>query len=58
MAPVTQLAPLAHGGTLGLVAEIALGVVVAGVLGVVWVRERRRLRALGRREAPMRDDAD
>jgi hypothetical protein len=48
--------PLGHGGTLGLVAELALGLAFATGLGIVWVRERRRLRSRGRREAPMRDD--
>ena len=33
---------LAHGGTLGLVAEVSLGLLVAAVLAVVWFRERRR----------------
>ena len=48
--------PLAHGGTQGLIAEVSLGLVVAGVLALVWFRERRR-RARGERppEAPMRE---
>ena len=47
---------LAHGGTLGLIAEVSLGVVVAAVLAFVWFRERRR-RTRGERppEAAMRD---
>jgi hypothetical protein len=50
--------PLAHGGTVGLVAEILLALAAAAGLGLVWAKERRRTRASGRREAPMRDDAD
>jgi hypothetical protein len=34
--------PLAHGGTPGLIAEMSLGLVVAGSLALVWLRERRR----------------
>jgi hypothetical protein len=47
---------LAHGGTPGLMAEIAIGLLLGGVLALVWFRERRR-RARGERpaEAPMRD---
>ena len=47
---------LAHGGTPGLLAEIAIGLLVAAVLALVWFRERRR-RVRGERpaEAPMRD---
>jgi hypothetical protein len=47
---------LAHGGTPGLIAEIAIGLLLGGVLALVWFRERRR-RARGERpaEAPMRD---
>ena len=33
---------LAHGGTLGLLAEVSLGLLVALVLAVLWFRERRR----------------
>lgn len=39
---------LAHGGMLGLVAEVALGLLVAGLLAVVWFRERRRRIRSGR----------
>lgn len=52
------LSLLAHGGTPGLVAEILVGALVAVLLGIVWARERRRTRRLGRRSAPMLDDAD
>lgn len=47
---------LAHGGTTGLIAEVSLGLLVAGVLALVWVRERRR-RVRGERppEAAMRE---
>jgi hypothetical protein len=47
---------LAHGGTPGLIAEISIGLLVGGLLAVVWFRERRR-RARGERpaQAPMRD---
>jgi hypothetical protein len=47
---------LAHGGTPGLIAETSIGLLVGGVLALVWFRERRR-RARGERpaEAPMRD---
>jgi len=46
---------LAHGGVPGLIAEISLGLLLAGALAVVWFRERRR-RARGERppKAPMR----
>jgi hypothetical protein len=47
---------LAHGGTAGLIAELSIGLLVGGLLAVVWFRERRR-RARGERpaQAPMRD---
>ena len=47
---------LAHGGTPGLIAEVSIGLLVAGLLALVWLRERRR-RIRGERpaEAPMRD---
>ena len=47
---------LAHGGTPGLIAEVSLGLLVGGLLAVVWLRERRR-RARGERpaQARMRD---
>ena len=47
---------LAHGGTPGLIAEVSIGLVVGGLLALVWFRERRR-RARGERpaQAPMRD---
>ena len=47
---------LAHGGTPGLIAETSIGLLVGGVLAIVWFRERRR-RARGERpsEAPMRE---
>ena len=47
---------VAHGGIPGLIAEISIGLLVACLLGAIWVRERRRR---GRKErgeqAPMRD---
>lgn len=48
--------PIAHGGTPGLVAEVLLGLVLAGALAFVWVRERRR-RSRGERptQAAMRE---
>ena len=45
---------LAHGGTPGLIAEVSLGLLVAGVLAVVWFRERRR-RSRGERPPQARD---
>jgi hypothetical protein len=47
---------LAHGGTGGLIAELAAGLLVGGLLAVVWFRERRR-RVRGERpaQAPMND---
>jgi uncharacterized iron-regulated membrane protein len=39
----------------GLIAETAIGVLVAGALGVVWWRERRRRARHGRPQARMRD---
>lgn len=47
---------LAHGGTAGLIAEVSIGLLIGGVLAIVWFRERRR-RARGERppQAPMRD---
>jgi hypothetical protein len=47
---------LAHGGTVGLIAEISIGLLVGGLLAVVWFRERCR-RARGERpaQAPMRE---
>ena len=47
---------LAHGGTSGLIAEISIGLVVAALLGSVWLRERRRRVRSGHRGAPMRDE--
>ena len=47
---------LAHGGTPGLIAEISIGLLVAGLLAGIWLRERRR-RTRGERSrgAQMRD---
>ncbi len=47
---------LAHGGTPGLIAEASIGLLVGGLLALVWFRERRR-RARGERppKAAMRD---
>ena len=47
---------LAHGGTPGLIAEITIGLLVAGLLAGIWLRERRRrTRGEPRSEASMRD---
>jgi hypothetical protein len=47
---------LAHGGTPGLVAELAIALLVGGVVAGVWLRERRRrARAERPAEAPMRE---
>ena len=47
---------LAHGGTPGLIAEISIGLLVAGLLAGIWLRERRRrTRGARRSEASMRD---
>ena len=47
---------LAHGGTPGLIAEITIGLLVAGLLAGIWLRERRRrTRGERRSEASMRD---
>jgi hypothetical protein len=47
---------LAHGGTPGLIAEVSIGLLIGGVLAVVWLRERRR-RSRGERpaQAPMNE---
>ena len=47
---------LAHGSAPGLIAETLIGLLVGGVLALVWFRERRR-RVRGERppEAPMRE---
>ena len=47
---------LAHGGTPGLIAEISIGLLIAGLLAGIWLRERRRRTRDGRpSEASMRD---
>ena len=47
---------LAHGGTPGLIAEISIGLLVAGLLAGIWLRERRRrTRGERRSAASMRD---
>lgn len=46
---------VAHGGIPGLIAEVSLGVLVAGGLGFVWWRERRRHSRSERPQARMRD---
>ena len=33
---------LAHGGTPGLIAEVSIGLLLAGLLLGIWLRERRR----------------
>jgi uncharacterized iron-regulated membrane protein len=57
VAPLARLIPalVAHGGLPGLIAETAIGVLVAGLLGVVWWRERRRRARHDRPPARMRD---
>jgi uncharacterized iron-regulated membrane protein len=57
VAPLARLIPdlVAHGGIPGLIAETSIGVLVAGLLGVVWWRERRRRAHRGRPPARMRD---
>ena len=48
---------LAHGGIPGLLAELSLGLLVVVLLGVVWLRERRRRgRAERPQQARMRDE--
>jgi hypothetical protein len=47
---------LAHGGTAGLIAEVAIGLVVVLLLGSVWLREKRRRARAGLGAAPMRDE--
>ncbi len=47
---------VAHGGTLGLIAELSVGVVVVALVGFVWFREKRRQARDGRRsQAQMHD---
>ena len=49
---------LAHGGAAGLTAEAAIGLLVAGLLALVWFRERRRRARVERPpQAPMREEA-
>jgi hypothetical protein len=36
------LAPVAHGGVYGAVAEAAIALAIAGLFLYVWLRERRR----------------
>jgi uncharacterized iron-regulated membrane protein len=57
VAPLARLIPdlVAHSGISGLIAETSIGLLVAGLLGVVWWRERRRRTRHGRRPARMRD---
>lgn len=56
MAALAGLAPLAHGGVPGAIAEGLIAVAVAGVLGAVWLRERRASRERGARRGELRDD--
>lgn len=42
--------PIAHGGVAGAIAEGLVALAVAGLLGAVWLRERRAQRA--QRSAP------
>ena len=47
---------LAHGGTPGLSAETSIGLLVGGVLALVWFKDRRRqVRGERPAEAPMHD---
>ena len=42
MAALTGVELLAHGGLAGAIAEALMVLAVVGVLGAVWLRERRR----------------
>jgi hypothetical protein len=44
VAPVAGLAPLAHGGAYGALAEAAIAVAIGAFFLAVWLRERRRTR--------------
>jgi hypothetical protein len=41
VAALAGLAPLLHGGTYGLLAEISIAVAVGAFFVAVWLRERR-----------------
>ena len=56
MAALAGLASLAHGGVPGAIAEGMIALAVAGVLGAVWLRERRASRE--RRDARRGDLSD
>jgi hypothetical protein len=56
VAALAELAPLAHGGVPGAIAEGLVAVAVAGVLGAVWLRERRASRVRSARRGELRDD--
>lgn len=56
MAALAGIAPLAHGGVAGALAEIAVAAAVAGVLGAVWLRERRAGRERSAQRGELRDD--
>jgi hypothetical protein len=47
VASLAGLAPVAHGGVGGAIAESLVAVVVASVFGAVWFRARRAPRAHG-----------
>ncbi|MFO7572251.1 MAG: hypothetical protein R6W48_06580 [Gaiellaceae bacterium] len=58
MAPLAGIELLAHGGVPGAIAEGLIAIAVAGVLGAVWLRERRagRERDDAARPGELRDD--
>jgi hypothetical protein len=49
------VAPLAHGGLYGAIAEGALALAVCAFLAWVWLRERRRQRGAEHAPAEMND---
>ena len=57
MAAVAGLAPLAHGGLAGAIAESLIAIAIASVLVAVWIRERRSGRAADG-PAELRDEED
>ena len=57
MAAVAGIAPLAHGGLAGAIAESLIAIAIAGVLVAVWIRERRGGRASDG-PAGLRDEED
>ena len=57
MAAVAGIAPLAHGGLAGAIAESLIAIAIAGVLVAVWIRERRGGKASDG-PAALRDEED